>query len=825
MKAKIFLLVLLVVLSVGLVTAAWTDILSDNLKQYLRLNESAGITAYDALGIYNGTWNTAPATAAGLIGNASFGDGNKYLNTSLKTPNSNFTHVVWFKFSGVQSGGIITSMLATDKDHGYTVQMLDGANQGNLLVDCYDADGNQDIDSITPGVYDDDNWHMVGVTYNVHTTSFNFTIDTTQIDSGVCQIGTGDKYISLLKDGYYGSNEGEGGVDEFGYWNEYFTNDLIEQIYNAGNGLTYIFNDTKPKVTLNTPADAVIAMNDFTLNCSASDDIALVNITLWIDGVQNLTVLNTTTTKTLSLETDLSFAMGLHNWTCSAYDDNKAIGWAATNRTLKASYWEEGTNTYNATVFETATETIILNISYNPTIYSNILATLIYNGTSYTSTKSTDTGTITFSKYLDIPLLTPGVTSEKKQFYWQLALTNATGTSYDNSSFINQTVSLFNFTKCTGTLNSPVNINFTIYNETSRNNITAELDGTFIYWMGTGNIKKNYSYDSSASWINYSFCSNTNNSFKVDSTLKVKADYFYEKMFHFNNQIYNNRTTHTKLFLLDQGSSIIVQVRDSGLVPLDGYSVRIYRYYPEDNSYEIIERAKTDEYGQFVARLIEPNTEKYQFEFLNPSNVVVKRTGDMTIACRTTICVLPFIIEDTTDDFERFENLTEYDWSFEFSETTNTFTFTWADVSGVSAYNRLEVMRYLWNGTTLVCNTTSVLESGSLTCAVGNTSASYQAQVYRKVSGEIEKRIAYLSIKVGEEFRTFGREGLFWSFILLMTMIAIGYYIPPIGILLYTVGIILLWTTKIIYVNPAILISQLVIGIIFIWAFSTRRRS
>jgi len=62
-------------------------------------------------------------------------------------------------------------------------------------------------------------------------------------------------------------------------------------------------------------------------------------------------------------------------------------------------------------------------------------------------------------------------------------------------------------------------------------------------------------------------------------------------------------------------------------------------------------------------------------------------------------------------------------------------------------------------------------------------------------------------------------EGLFWSFILLFTFMAIGVYSPAAGVGVYLIAFVMLGITGIIYVNPAIIIAQLVIGILFIWSW------
>ena len=476
--------------------------------------------------------------------------------------------------------------------------------------------------------------------------------------------------------------------------------------------------------------------------------------------------------------------------------------------------------TYPEQIYETETAIFLANI----TLLSGanlFAAKLIYNGTSYLAEK-TSLGSDMYSlkRTIDIPLLSGG--TQNITFFWNFEYSNGISTT-QNTSTKSHNVTQLIFGLFSPTLSTAF-VNFTIYNETSRTIINSELDGAFNYWLGSGIIKKNYSLDSSSEVASYSFGLNVNKTIYINSIIRIQSsENFTERTFYFNKETYINTTTNQKLYLLDNsGRNIIIQARNSGLVPLVGYYSKIYRYYPSDNTYIIVERLKTDEYGQFVARLIEPNTVKYQFEFLDSDNNIQKRTGDMTIACRATICVIPFVIEDTISDIERFQNLTNYDWSLDFNNNTNIFTFTWNDVSGISATNWLKVERNLWNGTSIICNITSTAISGSMICNVGNSEASYNAQAFRKVGSGEWRRISVLSAKVGTTYQTFGEEGLIWSFFLLMIMISVGYWYPPVGIILYLFGIILLSILNIIYLNPAIIIAELVIGVALIFAFSGR---
>jgi hypothetical protein len=124
------------------------------------------------------------------------------------------------------------------------------------------------------------------------------------------------------------------------------------------------------------------------------------------------------------------------------------------------------------------------------------------------------------------------------------------------------------------------------------------------------------------------------------------------------------------------------------------------------------------------------------------------------------------------------------------------------------------------NGTTYVCNSTSILDSGVLSCPVGDSRNSYTASAFR-TSGGTEKRVDLIRTEVGNLSATFGLEGLFWSLILLMVMAFVGIYYPPVGIILYMVGIFMLGLFDLVYIPPALIIAEIVLGVLFIWSFKT----
>jgi len=474
---------------------------------------------------------------------------------------------------------------------------------------------------------------------------------------------------------------------------------------------------------------------------------------------------------------------------------------------------------FNSSTFEMKNETFSLNLTFDNETFDTLTANLIYDGTSFASTGTSSGNLILFTKNLEIPIL-PSNSPLNRSFHWQVILVNSTDTVIVNSTTNNQTVEPVLFHECNASLSIPVVVNFSIFDESNLTSINASFDSTFNFGLIETGQKKNITFSSAFDNSSYQFCTNLNETYFVSSTINLQADGSAERTFEFNNEPYSNITTEQSLHLLNssEGTNIIVQVVDPGLQPLENYGVDVQRFFPQTNKFLSVVKDETDEFGQFVANLIE-STVKYRFIISNPSGRVVKTTGKVTIACRNVICVIQLVVEDTTDDFERLENITDFQSSLVFNNVTNIFTYTWNDVTGDSITSRLLVERISFNGTTVVCDKNSTALSGSLSCNVGSGAFSYSAQGYRRVSGENEHRQELLSIKVGDPSGVYGREGLIWAFLLLFTLIGVGSYNPPVGIVLYFFGFTVLGIMGVITFSPSIFFANLVLCGLFIWAF------
>ena len=658
-------------------------------------------------------------------------------------------------------------------------------------------------------------------------------------------------------------------------------------------------------ITLNAPAyETDFSVNTIGLNETASDDTAIINVSLIINGTYNGT--DTSGLNNTLVNFDRSLADGFYNWTMEACDavscenaspvwnftidttnptinitnpfpnntaiafhdsdNNQTINWTATddnidtcfiqyddiNRTVTcadnessfeldddrfAIFWVNDTfgnyesetiywsytflqtgSSYNTAVNETHNESLSINLTIPATV-TQISSFLKYNGTTIAA--DTDcTGTACYiNSSLDIPLLTSGATYENKSFYWIITTLAGGSTSTLTTDTLNQNVSQINFSKCGTGWHA---IDFNISEEHNSLPLVADFDATFKYWLGSGTVQKTETTSQSAA-SNYSFCIDPNETYYTTSNIFLEATGFESRNYNFIKKIYDSSSQRIQpLYLVntsyETATDIIIEVSDSGLVPKQNILVNISRYFPATNTYHQVESQTTDEFGQFVAKLIK-NDVRYKFEFYDADNTLLKTSDLVTVACRATICVLPFVIEGTLDDFERFETPALYTYDLTFDDTTNVVTFFWDDQTGDSTTTTFEVVRYNFNESTTVCSNSSTAALGTLICGLGSGTSSYTAQVYRTEGGD-KFRIDELTFKVGVNFSTYGFEGLLWVFILLFTCIGIGAFNPSVGIGLYGAAFVSMGILGIISMPLTVFFANTILCVLFIWGIN-----
>jgi len=85
-----------------------------------------------------------------------------------------------------------------------------------------------------------------------------------------------------------------------------------------------------PVVTLNSPVDGLAnPSNSITVNCSATDNLEVKNISLFVNGVLNKTQAGTGSNK-LELTTGLSLPDGTYTWSCNSFDNMSTSSTSST---------------------------------------------------------------------------------------------------------------------------------------------------------------------------------------------------------------------------------------------------------------------------------------------------------------------------------------------------------------------------------------------------------------------------------------------------------------------------------------------------------------
>ena len=167
------------------------------------------------------------------------------------------------------------------------------------------------------------------------------------------------------------------------------------------------------------------------------------------------------------------------NWNYKFCDSDGACGFATANKTFSTVSFLENSQTYTTPVTFGSSQTFIINVSYDSASYSNIGASLVYNGTSYTGTKGGTGDIVNFTRSITIP--TP-LTNTNYTFYWNISLSNGTQ-YYFSSTTKNQTVQSVTVDNCS--TNTNVLYNFTIVDEDTQ----VKINGVTKNSLGNINIQ------------------------------------------------------------------------------------------------------------------------------------------------------------------------------------------------------------------------------------------------------------------------------------------------------------------------------------------------
>lgn len=306
-------------------------------------------------------------------------------------------------------------------------------------------------------------------------------------------------------------------------------------------------------VTLNSPENELnTTLTSVTFNGTASDDIDLINVSIFLDDKLNQTNSSGLNASNYIFTID-NIAYGTHNWTYQICDgETNCLN--ATTRNFTIANFFEISKTSNDWTFETKTETFIINITTDGSTPS--AAILDYNNENKGTATITNTGGNNFniSRTINIP-------TEIGNKTWKFNFTIDGGSS--NSIPHQQRVVQINLTVCGVPPQDKPYMNFTFTNETAAlQDIEASIDTSWIYYIGTGTENKSLSYTNSTESHNYTFCFYPENQ-TISSTLTMRYTNTKSQQRRYNPTLLtlSNVTTTQKLYLLPTILGLFSQFR------------------------------------------------------------------------------------------------------------------------------------------------------------------------------------------------------------------------------------------------------------------------
>lgn len=801
MNKKIFLAIFGMIFLFGILSlgsATFDNSLDTGLKAYYQLDESSG-AIIDATGNgWSGTNNGATQGTLGKISSAYDFEADEsdyaYSNSNIGITGSNdFTINAWFKTER-ETGADFQNVFSLGTS-GTACQIVSFALQYNTAnafsVNTWGCSG-VGGENFPSGVTFLNTWHMATMTYDG--TNLRIYIDGVNVKN---QTGT----LSLVDNKFYfggrygGFNGGyfDGVLDEEGLWSRALSTDEISLLYNDGDGLPYSGDFTEYQVELLSPINESVITStgtNFTANFTISYDntynYTWQNATYYVwDSERNLFNQTTIilpelnqTNYTLFID---NFEIGNYFWdvygcygnstfsNCSLSDNGDFTFFVGAN-IISSIYTNE--------TYETATENFVFEVEILEGSEIS-LAQLVYIGTNYTIQNITSNGEIyTFTKKIDVPLNFNSSDNQTNPFFLRFLYE---GSTTQELQIYEQNVSLIKLQLCDVTYTTQA-LNFSLYDELSETKIDetqypTTFQADFDFWLGSGNIKKDYSYNiiNSTTKSDYQFCilpHNWNQSLKTDMRAVYSAESYSEREYNLENSTLSNISSDIILYLLDsdtyQKFTITVQ---EGVSVLSNALITIAKYFLGEGEYKTISIRQTDNSGEFIEYL--ELDEDYRYYVIVDG--VLKAVVDKRASCNSAPCEFTLQIDGEqgnvfTSYYQYYANQTISDIAFD--ENTQIVTYNFLDTSGLAKYFRLLVSQTNINGTDItICDSYSYSSSGTLTCNVTGYTGDFVARGFISRSPE---RLDKIKNFVISSLITHLDKLLIWLNVVLILTITIG---------------------------------------------------
>jgi len=617
-------------------------------------------------------------------------------------------------------------------------------------------------------------------------------------------------------------------------------------LYINKNGAGYVLNQTNTSGLNNT--NYVFSLIPFTEGVyywylSATDNASQTSTTtprnFSIDSTTPTLKLNApvvnTSTKTLPLNIELNFTASDTNLnTSSCYYNITTPVYFSCNTLVNMTFTTGGlynisygasdtyTNTnsgsfnyyvlyynetvdYTATVLEGETNTITLYI--NATEINTVSANITYAGVEYPATLINNTGTLAeLQSVFNVP--TGQNTTESKSFNFTFLIDDLS----DTTSTYTQTVTFLTPLNVTSASCSDKALKFTMIDEVNLSNVTGDLYYNIYYGTQNNSLKSAYGFinDTNSFYLCINGSLNRNYIIGYGEFQYETDDHEPRRYYLFYNSTLNNDTYEERFLrniLTSQSVTFKNTFEDRDLSVYSGDYVALWRWYPGEDSYLLVEMAKTDEDGEAISHVITEDVD-YRTALYFPNGSLIKYGEPKRFICASSPCTFTFRVDA---DESNYNNILDVENSLEYNYTTQVFTLFYNDPTQATSSVRLVVTRETGTDTLTICDESSVSFTGVLTCNTSLYTGTKKATVYRSASPPIVLNQKIVGDAPSGLNNTLG---LFISVLLFLAIVFTGIVSPVWSIVLAVIGLIPAFMFG--SINIAIFTGVAVLGVIVI---------
>lgn len=335
-----------------------------------------------------------------------------------------------------------------------------------------------------------------------------------------------------------------------------------------------------------------------------------------------------------------------------------------------------------------------------------------------------------------------------------------------------------------------------IFSAQDEQNLTAlniSIDYNIKYGIGNNNTLKTV-FGSLTNIGQFFVCINStvSNAYVVGSGeidyQSAAGGYVLRRYYIFEDHVLTNATENITLFDLPNSAatSFLVEAKDQTLSPYVQKFLGLLRWYPQLNTYNLVEMAQTDETGRSIMRVKTEDVD-YRVALWDVNGTLIKLNDPTRFACLTQPCTYSFTVFPSDQDFT---SITGIQQSLTFNETSSKFSFIWNDPSQRTQTMNMTIYRETGLSIGQVCESIGTGATGAIqSCDLSGYTGQFRAVIYRTASPALP--INQLVWNIGQAISTVAaRMGLFISAILAIAGFFIGIFNPIIGIIMQIVSLV-----------------------------------